>query len=253
MPRALPHVILLHGFKGFMDWGFFPEMARRIAARGIAVVRCNVSGSGIGEDLENFTELESFARNTLGRELEDIGLLRDWIRDGVESVLDPDRAVLVGHSRGGGLALLHASERDGCRGIVTWAAVADFDRFDDASKRIWREQGFLPVWNARTGQEMRLGVEALADLELHRDRYDVLAACRKLRRPVLLVHGSRDESVPAQESECILRSLEPSVGSLLLVEGAGHTFGIRHPMTASSDAFETVAAATLERILMLLD
>ena len=46
-----PCAILLHGFKGFMDWGFFPDMARRLASHGVASVRFNASGSGVGEDL----------------------------------------------------------------------------------------------------------------------------------------------------------------------------------------------------------
>ena len=37
--RRRPHAILLHGFKGFAAWGFFPEIARRIAERGFVVVR----------------------------------------------------------------------------------------------------------------------------------------------------------------------------------------------------------------------
>ena len=50
--------------------------------------------------------------------------------------------VLVGHSRGGGLALIHAAESGTCRGVVTWAAVATFDRFDEPTKELWRRDGF---------------------------------------------------------------------------------------------------------------
>ena len=43
--------------------------------------------------------------------------------------------------------------------------------------------GVLPVLNARTGQELPLGVEVLEDHERNRERFDVLAACRRLRAP----------------------------------------------------------------------
>src|SRR5262245_22332119 len=92
-----PHVILLHGFKGFMDWGFFPEIARRIAEQGLAAVRFNASGSGIGEDPESFTETEAFARNTLTREMEDLERVRAWIRETRPPGVDPERASLLGH------------------------------------------------------------------------------------------------------------------------------------------------------------
>lgn len=160
---------------------------------------------------------------------------------------------MLGHSRGGGLALVHAAERGDLRCIVTWAAVATFDRFDAPSKQSWRSLGFLPVLNARTGQELRLGVSALDDLEQHRDRFDVPAACRRVRAPVLLVHGTADESVAFSESQRLLESLPAERARLLAIEGAGHTFGVRHPMRGShesgGDAWEKVARATVETIL----
>ena len=247
-----PCAILLHGFKGFMDWGFFPDMARRLASHGVASVRFNASGSGVGEDLETFTELGAFERNTLTREIEDIESVREWIDDGGVPEIDPERAVVVGHSRGGGLALVHAAESRAYRGVVTWASVATFDRFDELEKQMWRRQGFLPVQNARTGQEMRLGLAALEDLERHRDRFDVPSACRRLDAPTLLVHGTADESVPVEESELLFACLDPSRSAFLRIQGAGHTFGIRHPMTASTGAWEANAQATLARIQELV-
>lgn len=244
----LPHVILLHGFKGFMDWGFFPAIARRIAERGFAVVRYNASGSGVGDDLESFTEAEAFARNTLSREIEDLENVRAWIRAGNIPGVDPGRASLVGHSRGGGLALIHAAEHGDCRCLVTWAAVATFDRFDEGAKALWRARGSLPILNARTGQELRLDVSALDDLEEHQARFDVRAACRRLRTPVLIVHGTADESVPFPESRALSGAIDPRVLRVLEVPGAGHTFGIRHPMPDSTESFEKVAEATLEML-----
>lgn len=252
-PRSgWPHACLLHGFKGFMDWGFFPDMARRIAAAGVAAVRFNVSGSGVGEELETFGDLDAFERNTLSRELEDIARVGEWIRGGGAADLDATRRVWIGHSRGGGLSLLHAAEIPDCRGVVTWAAVSTFDRFDEEAKARCRSDGYLPIWNSRTGQEMRVGLAALDDLERHGLRFDLLAACRRVTVPVLLVHGDADETVPPVESEILASELGPSIATLLRIEGAGHTFGIRHPMEATTGAWEVVASATTRRLLEIL-
>lgn len=239
--HALPHVILLHGFKGFMDWGFFPEMARRIVARGMVAVRYNASGSGIGEDLATFSDPEAFARSTVTRDLEDLEAVREWIESGAVRGVDPDRVALLGHSRGGGVAIVHAAERADCRSVVTWAAIASFDRFDDETKRTWRARGHLPIHNARTGDLLRLDVGALDDLEQSRARLDVLAACRRVRARVLLVHGSADETVPRFEMDLLADALEPELRRTILVDGAGHTFGVGHPMS-SADADATVWA-----------
>jgi dienelactone hydrolase len=245
--NRLPHVVILHGFKGFMDWGFFPELARRFARRGIAAVRFNFSGSGIGADPFAFTEAEAFARNTYSRELEDVARVRAAIRTGEIPHLDPQRTALFGHSRGGGIALVHAAEDGAYRGVVTWAAVDDFDRFDDATKSLWREAGHLLVRNARTGQDHRIDLDLLEDLERNRDRLDILAACRRLRAPVLLVHGEQDEAVPVQALARLAAALAEHA-HVLSIAGAGHTFGAGHPFGAPTAEWERAASASIAHV-----
>ncbi|HLQ22774.1 MAG TPA: hypothetical protein VK132_06200, partial [Gemmatimonadales bacterium] len=63
-----PAVVVVHGFKGFKDWGFWPEMASRLRSAGYGVVRFNFSHSGIGPDLETFSEVGLFESGTYTRE-----------------------------------------------------------------------------------------------------------------------------------------------------------------------------------------
>jgi dienelactone hydrolase len=224
-----PHVLVLHGFKGFMNWGFFPEIARRIASRGMIAVRFNMSGSGIGDDLERFTELEAFARNTFSRELEDLEQVRAWIASGAVRGIDASQCALLGHSRGGGVALLHAAERDAVRSIVTWAAISHVDRFDEPTKAEWRRRGFVTIHNTRTKQDMKLALDALEDVEKNPARFDIVAACRTIHAPLLLIHGSADETVAVDEVERLHSALDASNARKLVISGAGHTFGVTHP------------------------
>jgi uncharacterized protein len=244
----LPHVVILHGFKGFMDWGFFPEVARRFAEHGIAAVRFNVSGSGIGEDPLELSEDEAFARNTHSRELEDLERVRALVVAGDLPGLDPRRGALLGHSRGGGNALLHAAEDGGYRAVVTWAAVDDFDRFDEDTKRFWREQGRLLVHNARTGQDHRMDVGLLEDLERNRERLDILAACRRLEAPTLLVHGEDDTSVPVSAVERLARALPSERRRVLRIPGTGHTFGAVHPFRGTTPELELALRESLSHV-----
>jgi dipeptidyl aminopeptidase/acylaminoacyl peptidase len=224
----LPWVLVLHGFKGFMDWGFFPVLAERLADAGLAAVLFNTSGSGIGADLESFTEELAFARGTLSRQLEDIARVREHVLRGALGDLDPERAGLFGHSRGGGMGLVHAAESGDYRAVVTWAAMDDADRYSPSVKAAWRRAGTLPVVNSRTGQVLGLGVEVLEDFERHRDRFDIPAACRRLEAPTLLVHGLADDSVEPRALERLARALPRR--ETLAIPGAGHTFGAVHPL-----------------------
>ena len=44
-----PAVLVLHGFKGFKDWGMFPPLAERLALAGFSAVSPNFSGSGVDD------------------------------------------------------------------------------------------------------------------------------------------------------------------------------------------------------------
>jgi pimeloyl-ACP methyl ester carboxylesterase len=145
--------------------------------------------------------------------------------------VDRDRLGLFGHSRGGGDAILAAARapwRERLRSLVTWAAIADVDRFTPAQKEEWRRQGEMPVVNARTGQRLALGPGMLAEIEERRPGLDILGAAAALRAPWLIVHGADDESVPVEDGQ---RLAERASGEreLRIVPGASHTFGSRHP------------------------
>lgn len=236
----LPAVLILHGFKGFMHWGFFPELSRDLAEAGFVAVSLNASGSGVGEDLETFTEHEAFARNTYSAELEDLELVREHAASLPE--VDADRLALLGHSRGGGVALLHAARRGDYRAVVTWSSIEDVDRMDEATKTEWRERGHIWIPNARTGQQHRLDLDALRDAERNREALDVLAACRRIEAPVLVVHGTEDPAVGFEASRRLIEAL-PNAAHVP-VEGAGHTFGATHPFAGRTPELEIALEAT---------
>ena len=64
-PPPTSAVVVVHGFKGFKDWGFFPHLCQHLAAAGHAVVSFNFARNGISSDPMEFTELESFGTNNL--------------------------------------------------------------------------------------------------------------------------------------------------------------------------------------------
>lgn len=221
-PQAL--VVAVHGFKGFKDWGFFPWLADELAASRIAVCRFNMSRCGIGENPETFERLDLFADDTYSTQIADLLTVVRYAQDRL-----PDLPTfLLGHSRGGGIALLAAARVPHLRGVVTWSAISHVDRWDEFTVRDWRTRGYMDIENARTKQMMRMSPAILDDYDANRQRLDILAATSRLDVPLLVIHGARDESVPVSEGRTI--AAKAREGSLCVIERASHTYNAIHPL-----------------------
>ena len=243
--ESLPWVIALHGFKGFKDWGFFPLLSRGLAESGMVCVRFNASGCGVGEDGVDFSDLASFEKDTYGRQLEDIERVRTLANSGGLGALDRGRCGLLGHSRGGGVSILHAADHP-CQALVLWAAIDRCIQFPESVVEQWRQDGYLDIENARTGQTMRLGGAALAEIDQNAARFDIVEAAARVGCPSLVVHGTADESVPFASAERIHAALPDS--HLLAMEDADHTFGAQHPLEGMNPALARVLSRTLEHL-----
>lgn len=226
-----PTVVVCHGFKGFLEWGFFPPLAELLRERGFTVVRFNFSGAGMRPGDELVTDLEAFRAALFSQDRDD--LLRVIAALGEEIApgrVDPGHVGVVGHSRGGGAAILaaaHDAGRDKVHALITWNAVATFDRFkpyEDA----WRRDGFIPLVNGRTGQELEIGVEVLDDLQKNASDLDLKAAAAKVRAPWRILHGASDETVPVAEA-LSLDAAAQGVHELQIIDDADHTWGAKHP------------------------
>ena len=239
---ARPAVLIVHGFKGFKDWGMFPPFAERLARSGVTAISCNVSGSGMTG--ETFTHPDRFARNSYSREVADIRTVIEAVQSGALGVAPPPRLGLVGHSRGGGTSILAAARDSRVSALVTWAAISTVRRWDEITMASWRAAGRLEVLNGRTGDVMPMLVEVLDDaLANADDTLDIAAAAARLTAPWLIVQGTADAAVPPSEAEA-LRAAAPAA-ELLLLEGAGHTFGTVHPWRGSTPDFDRTMEATI--------
>ena len=235
-------VIICHGFKGFSRWGFFPHLAESIAKEGLRAIRFDFSGSGVGDDGESFTDEAGFAANTFSLELEDLAAVeaevarRGWI--------DAPYG-LVGHSRGGGTAILHAAGNRRVGGLVTLAAIASVRRWSPAEERAWRERGYAEIVNSRTGQVLRLGTALLDDIDADTGgRLDIAAAAARMKAPWLIIHGDADSSVAVDDAHALADAAPDA--RLLVITGASHTFDVAHPMRASSPALDLAVSETTE-------
>lgn len=233
-------IVVCHGFKGFKDWGFFPYLAERLtSSTGAAVVSFNFSGSGIGSDLENFTDIEGFARNTFTREVEDLEAVLDGLQAGRLGDLDvqpPTRVGVIGHSRGAAAAVLVGARRPEVRAVVTWAGIGSVFRYEDWFAESLGDGDVMEILNARTGQRLPLYRDALDDLRANRGALDMEAAASRLGSALLIVHGTDDEAVPVAEAHSLHRAA--GCAELAIIEGAGHTMDASHPFPGTNPRLE---------------
>jgi len=238
-------IVVCHGFKGFKDWGFFPHVGRHLAEQlGCLTVTFNFTGSGVGADLENFTEPEAFARNTFSKELADLSAVLVGLEVGElgEAAHVPvARIGVLGHSRGGVAAIL-SGELPAVRAVVTWAAIAGVERY--ASMFDERPQGGpVLVKNARTGDVLPLYRDVVEDIFSHPERFDLEASLRRSEVPMLVIHGTADTSVPPGDGRRLAAACNHA--RLALIEGAGHTFEVGHPFEGPSPELEHALGLTV--------
>ncbi len=242
-----PCIIYTHGFKGFRNWGFVPHAGEFFASHGYAFLAFDFSHNGIGEDGETFSELGKFEQNTFLTEVSELDEIitqvahTNWLGSDLKGKIG-----LVGHSRGGGISLLAAQNRKEIQAVATWASVSTLDRYDKATKQTWRQKGYHEVMNSRTGQTMRMGLPMLNELERFANtKLNVLSAVQNLQRPLLIVHGHNDETVPFYEAEQLNIYGSPELTHLRLIPGANHTFGATHPFQKESPTLKLLLESTL--------
>lgn len=227
-PGRRPVVVICHGFKEFMEWGFFAPLAELLRERGLVAVRFNHSGSGMRPGDEWVTDPDAFRKNTFSLERDEILKVLSSLGELAPERVDPSRVGLMGHSRGGAAAVLASAEAPaGLRALVTWAGLCTFERYAEHAEA-WRRDGHIPVVNGRTGQQLQLGIELLQDLEDHAEALDLQRAAQRVKVPWLIVHGAQDEVVPLAQAESFA-SWTGAEHRLEVVPGGDHTFGARHP------------------------
>jgi pimeloyl-ACP methyl ester carboxylesterase len=225
----------MHGYKGFKDWGCWPLVADYFSEGGAAFIRFNFSHNGTTlEEPEAFADLDRYRQNTYSKELTDalsvLNYAEGWLKE-MDCASVP--IYFIGHSRGGGIALLAASTTQRVKAVITWAAVSDFfDRFPTGEAlQNWRNEGVMFVQNARTRQDLPHDFSWYTDFLENEQKLNVKNAMRELQRPVLVVHAADDAQV---HPTCAFRLARWNpLTDLFLVPEGGHTFGSSHPWKAN--------------------
>ena len=227
-----PVVIFCHGYKGFKDWGAWNLVAEEFANQHLFFAKFNFSHNGgtVNQPID-FPDLESFGKNNYSIELDDLESVIDWLisNSEIKNNIDSKNITLIGHSRGGGIVTIKASEDNRVAKVISWAGVSDFgSRFPkDKELENWKEKGISYVINGRTKQKMPHLYQFYKNFKENEARLTIKTAAEKISIPHLIAHGTSDTSVPFIEAKNIHKWNPKSV--LLQVKNADHVFGCKHP------------------------
>ena len=193
-------VVLGHGVTGNKDRPFVVALGEGLAAVGIPALRFSFSGNGTSEG--NFTD------STISKEVEDLGAVLDHLKGYT--------VCYVGHSMGGAVGVLRASEDDRIQLLVSLAGMVHTKAFAQREfGDVTPDEGFM--WDEPDCPLSQAYMDDLTQINT------VLNLSPQITAPWLLVHGDEDDVVPIEDSHDILAKAN-SQTQLITLQSANHVF-----------------------------
>lgn len=226
LPESAPKgiIIFLHGFMGYKDWGCWNLVQTYFVQKNYAFIKYNITHGGTTMDeTRSFVDLKSFSENTYSHEIEDFESILS-----ITSSLQLNCPIhLIGHSRGGGIALLQ-SENEKIKSITSWAGISDIGiRFPTGEAlESWKINGVRYQLNGRTMQELPMNYSIYQDYCSNIDRLDIKKYCVESTTPICIIHGTEDASVSISEGEKLANWTN---SDLIRIDNSNHTFNSSEP------------------------
>jgi pimeloyl-ACP methyl ester carboxylesterase len=227
-----PIVIFCHGYKGYKDWGAWNQAAGCFAEAGLFFVKFNFShNGGTPEQPIDFPDLEAFGNNNYSLEMADLNDLLDWVLEhpAYQDDMDTTDLTLIGHSRGGGIVTLKASQDHRVTRLITWSGVSDFSvRFPKADQlEQWKKDGVMYVLNGRTGQQMPHRYQFYEDFKQNEPNLNIQKAAENIHIPHMIIHGTDDQVILPEEARNLHSWSNQS--TLVFIEDMNHPLGCTQP------------------------
>ena len=206
LPRErAPCVILSHGLESSKDSDKWLLLSSQLCDAGFASLRFNYRGCGEGEEKSE----GEFEDTSLAGRISDYRAAIDYLQT---VRIDTKRLGAIGSSFGGMVALAAKDKR--IKAMVTLATPYLLPSPSEDALEHAKDQGYLEL---NSGRRLRLGF--YQDLR----RYNILTEIKKIRCPLLIIHGGKDEIVPVEHAHVLYRHAnEPK--RLEIIDGANHVF-----------------------------
>jgi len=191
--KQLPLIVMPHGGPFLRDSWEYDPFVQFLASRGYAVLQPQFRGStGYGK---SFVEM---GYGQWGR------AMQDDLDDGLDHLVkngtaDPKRVCIVGASYGGYAALWGAirnPERYRC--AASLAGVTDLDAQLKANRKSFSATRYFREWRTKVAGEQKVDLATVSPLQ----------QASRLKVPVLIGHGEKDEVVPVRQGRALVETLK---------------------------------------------
>ncbi len=237
-----PLVIIINGHNGFYNYGMFPYLQQSLAHQNISSYSFNFSHGGVNGGEDYFGDLEKYEKNCMRLEVEDVMcVLHNLYHDRFER---HSSHFLLAHSLGGVPLIFSAKKAQdediAINGIVLVSTVKQLDFWPDEIINDWKQNEVYYQKNNRTKQMLPQGEEFLSEVLQSKSKWDLEGEIKKLKQPVLIVHGENDEAIPVEHGRSLFEWINPQneKSFFKIIPGATHTYNTKHPFEGTSPQLE---------------
>lgn len=202
-------ILITHGFTGDKsEWGRFDKAAEALNKEGYNILTFDFSGSGESDD--DFL--------SVGKQVDDLNCAIKFVLDkGLRNI------GLIGLSLGGLVSAKVYDKR--IKAMVFWAPVTNARknyerRFTKRQINELHKKGFI-TYNMNKGVRKVIMIDK--QMIIDRESVDQAKLLSHIGCPVLIIHGSKDNTVPIKDSESSMNYLSAE-SKLEIIEGADHGF-----------------------------
>jgi len=208
MPSARG-IIIGHCFTCSRHTRVLQQMSRELEAAGFTVLRFDFSGNGQSEG--------AFIDSSLSKHIEEMKTAANYLIDN-----NGARWIgLAGHSLGGNIALLAASRIKNVQAVSILASRVSSSK---AIHFLSRQQQTELAERGRVAFTSRgRSLELPKDFFTDADNYDMVKVIGSLKKPLLIIHGDKDEIIPVEEA-VQAHKRNPAAITLAIIAGADHMF-----------------------------
>lgn len=215
-------VIIVHGYSSNKDRSSAKQIAEVLTKRGMNSFRIDLDGCGESEGL--------FENQTISSTVDDISSAIGLMKKRGYTKID-----LFGSSAGGLSVMATALKHPEINRIGLKAPVSDYPsqrlrKYGQKYVDDWKKRGYN-FYENREGQKLKVNYSFFEDSK----RYVMYDKVKKIKCPILIIHGTADESVAIEDSRKVVKKFPNA--KLIELKGADHALAINGDRTVSNKLF----------------